>query len=148
MNAKGELIARLLNQGQGTPIFEAQMHGPPHERTFRVQVIAGGHVLGVGGEGRSKKDAERLAADAALRALDGVSDAQLDAQLPDEEAQSSVQSRPPVRWPIYSGVLEAALEAALDLASEDATLDEVRADAARLYRDLLADLGHGPEDGQ
>lgn len=144
MNAKGELIARLLNQGQGTPIFEAQMHGPPHERTFRVQVIAGGHVLGVGGEGRSKKDAERLAAEAALRALDGVSDA----ELPDEEAQSSVQSRPPVRWPIYSGVLEAALEAALDLASEDATLDEVRADAARLYRDLLADLGHGPEDGQ
>lgn len=144
MNAKGELIARLLNQGQGTPIFEAQMHGPPHERTFRVQVIAGGHVLGVGGEGRSKKDAERLAAEAALRALDGVSDA----ELPDEEAQSSVQSRPPVRWPIYSGVLEAALEAALDLAPEDATLDEVRADAARLYRDLLADLGHGPEDGQ
>lgn len=144
MNAKGELIARLLNQGQGTPIFEAQMHGPPHERTFRVQVIAGGHVLGVGGEGRSKKDAERLAAEAALRALDGVSDA----ELPDDEAQSSVQSRPPVRWPIYSGVLEAALEAALDLAPEDATLDEVRADAARLYRDLLADLGHGPEDGQ
>lgn len=28
MNAKGELIARLLNQGQGTPIFEAQLHGP------------------------------------------------------------------------------------------------------------------------
>ncbi len=138
MNAKGELIARLLNQGQGTPIFEAESHGPPHERTFRVQVIAGGQVLGMGGEGRSKKDAERLAAEAALRALDGVNGA----ELPEDGAE------PPARWPIYSGVLEAALEAALDLAPDDATLDEVRADAARLYRDLLGELGHGPEDGQ
>lgn len=137
MNAKGELIARLLNQGQGAPVFEAQTHGPPHERTFRVQVIAGGHVLGVGGEGRSKRDAERLAAEAALRALDGISDA----AWPEDEA------RPPARWPIYSGVLEAALETALDLAPNDATLDGVRADAARLYRDLLSELGHGPEEG-
>lgn len=136
MNAKGELIARLLNLGQGAPIFEAVSHGPAHDRTFRVQVVAGGQVLGVGGVGRSKKDAERLAAEAALRALDGVNDT----ELPDTGAD------PPARWPIYSGVLEAALETALDLAPDDATLDEVRADAARLYRNLLADLGHGPED--
>ncbi|GGL78486.1 hypothetical protein GCM10010840_15410 [Deinococcus aerolatus] len=138
MNAKGELIARLLNLGQGAPIFEAVSHGPAHNRTFRVQVVAGGQVLGVGGEGRSKKDAERLAAEAALRALDGVNDA----ELPDTGTTGTDSS---ARWPIYSGVLEAALETALDLAPDDATLDEVRADAARLYRDLLADLGHGPE---
>ena len=37
------------------------------------------------------------------------------------------------------------LEAALDLCPEDASVDDVRAEAARLYRDLLRDLGHGPE---
>lgn len=137
MNAKGELIARLLNQGQGAPIFEAQTHGPAHDRTFRVQVLASGHVLGVGGEGRSKRDAERLAAEAALRALDGVSEAESSGDEPELDT--------PARWPIYSGVLEAALEAALDLSPDNATLDEVRADAARLYRDLLGELGHGPE---
>ncbi|OLV18290.1 putative dsRNA-binding protein [Deinococcus marmoris] len=135
MNAKGELIARLVGQGQGAPIFEAVSHGPAHERLFRVQVIASGRVLGVGGEGRSKKDAERLAAESAMRALDGVSEA----ELPEDETEA------PARWPIYSGVLEAALETALELSHDDATLDEVRADAARLYRDLLGELGHGPE---
>lgn len=141
MNAKGELIARLVGQGQGAPLFEAVSHGPPHERMFRVQVFASGHVLGVGGEGRSKKDAERLAAESALRALDGVSDAEI------REDETEMDA-PAARWPIYSGVLEAALETALDLSSDDATLDEVRAAAARLYRDLLADLGHGPEQDQ
>ncbi len=140
MNAKGELIARLVGQGQGAPIFEVVSHGPAHERLFRVQVLAGGQVLGVGGEGRSKKDAERLAAESALRALDGVSEA----ELPEDETETEA----PARWPIYSGVLEAALETALDLSPDDATLDEVRADAARLYRDLLSDLGHGPEQDQ
>ena len=135
MNAKGELIARLVGQGQGAPLFEAVSHGPAHERLFRVQVVAGGRVLGAGGEGRSKRDAERLAAESAMRELDGVGDGPLQ-----EDGEDA-----PARWPIYSGVLEAALETALDLADDDATLDDVRADAARLYRDLLSDLGHGPE---
>jgi ribonuclease-3 len=135
MNAKGELIARLLNLGQGVPVFEAETHGPPHERTFRVRVIASGQVLGGGGEGRSKRDAERLAAQSALHALDSVGTV----------ASLEESAQPTARWPIYSGVLEAALEAALELSPDDATLDEVRADAARLYRGLLGELGHGPE---
>jgi hypothetical protein len=141
MNAKGDLIARLLAQGRGTPVFEATAYGPPHERSFRVQVLTDGRVLGEGGEGRSKREAERLAAESALRVLDAETGGRMEpgSSAPTDEAAG------PDRWPIYAAVLQSALEAALDLAPEDTTLDEVRRDAARLYRDLLGELGHGPE---
>ncbi|WP_034386920.1 putative dsRNA-binding protein [Deinococcus sp. YIM 77859] len=129
-NAKGDLIARLTTLGRGAPAFEARAEGPPHDPLFHVTVTAGGQFLGEG-SGRSKRDAERAAAEAALRALDGEQDE---------------KTRAGGRWPIYAAVLEGALETALELAPEDATLDDVRRDAARLYRDLLTDLGHGPEE--
>lgn len=137
MNAKGDLIARLLGLGLGTPTFDATADGPPHDRTFRVTVTAGGRVLGEGA-GRSKRDAERAAAEAALHLLDE------DHADEDEEQEDGGES-PGGRWPIYAAVLEGALETALELAGDDASLDDVRRDAARLYRDLLSDLGHGPE---
>ncbi|ABF46187.1 double-stranded RNA binding protein [Deinococcus geothermalis DSM 11300] len=130
MNPKGDLIARLMALGLGAPTFDATAEGPPHERVFHVMVSASGRVLGQG-EGRSKRDAERAAAEAALARLDGRG-----------EAPAGRGGR----WPIYAAVLEGALEVALELAPDDATLDDVREDAARLYRDLLADLGHGPEE--
>lgn len=132
MNAKGDLIARLISLGMGAPTFEAVAEGPPHDRMFRVTVTAGGHALAQG-EGRSKRDAERAAAETALEALNAGG--------PAREATPA----PPGRWPIYAAVLASALETALELAPGEATLDDVRGDAARLYRDLLADLGHGPE---
>ncbi|GGM11460.1 putative dsRNA-binding protein [Deinococcus aerophilus] len=142
MNAKGDLIARLLAQGRGTPVFEATVYGPPHERSFQVQVLSGGRVLGEGGQGRSKREAERLAAESALQVLDAEAGGRTDPEGAAEPPSGSVE---PDRWPIYSSVLQAALETALELAPEDTTLDEVRQDAARLYRDLLEELGHGPE---
>lgn len=128
VNAKGDLIARAIALGLGTPSFEVTTQGPPHEPTFRVTVRLGGEVLGPGGEGRSKKDAERAAAEAALQLLNGGSPASVTG-----------------RWPIYSAVLAEALEVAADFAPDDASLEDVRLRAATLYRDLLADLGHGPD---
>lgn len=127
-NAKGDLIARLTALGRGAPSFDTRAEGPPHDPLFHVTVTAGGRLLGEG-SGRSKRDAERAAAEAALRALD---------------AEQNGNPRAGGRWPIYAAVLEGALETALELAPEDATLDDVRRDAARLYRELLAELGHGP----
>ncbi|MBZ9752419.1 RNA-binding protein [Deinococcus sp. HMF7604] len=135
MNAKGDLIARAITLGLGTPVFEVTPQGPPHEPLFRVTVRVGGEVLGQGGEGRSKRDAERMAAESALKALDDPAPARAD------DPQPQVTGR----WPIYSVVLEAALETAAEFANDDATLDDVRAQAARLYRGLLTELGHGPE---
>ncbi|GAA0506545.1 putative dsRNA-binding protein [Deinococcus depolymerans] len=145
MNAKGDLIARALTLGLGAPTFEAEAHGPPHDRRFRVTVRAGGQVLGEGGEGRSKRDAERAAAESAL----GVLNAQPGADLPGATGPAGTGqevSAAGERWPIYGAVLAGALEAALEFAPEDATLDDVRRRAGRLYRDLLLDLGHGPDD--
>lgn len=137
MNAKGDLIARALTLGLGAPTFEAETHGPPHDRRFRVTVRAGGQVLGGGGEGRSKRDAERAASESALQALSG-----------EGAAPAAPDGAPPTpeRWPIYGAVLAGALDAALEFAPEDATLDDVRVRAARMYRGLLTDLGHGPDD--
>lgn len=42
--------------------------GPPHDRTFTAEVVLGERVLGMG-QGRSKKDAQRAAAAAALTQL-------------------------------------------------------------------------------
>ena len=134
MNAKGDLIARVLALNLGVPTFGAETSGPAHDRTFHATVLVGGRPLGTGGEGRSKKEAERVAAESALRALNG-----------DTGAPPPVSRGSGERWPIYSAVLEGALEAALELSGDDATLDDVRQDAARLYRDLLSELGHGPE---
>ncbi|WP_339093725.1 putative dsRNA-binding protein [Deinococcus sp. VB142] len=134
MNAKGDLIARLVSLGLGAPTFEAEAHGPAHERTFHVKVWANGQVLATA-EGRTKKDAERLAAELALRGLDGES-----AVSPPQLEQAAGA------WPIYAPVLAEAVEAAMEFAREDATLDDVRRDAGRFYRELLADLGHSPEE--
>lgn len=141
MNAKGDLIAKLLSLGQGAPEFDVVTAGPPHERTFQVSVRVGGRVLG-GGEARSKRDAERIASEVALRGLEGggLEGRGLEGGRPEADPSPAGGV-----WPIYSPVLAGALEAALDLCPEDASVDDVRAEAARLYRDLLRDLGHGPE---
>ncbi|MFC5849885.1 putative dsRNA-binding protein [Deinococcus petrolearius] len=145
MNAKGDLIARTQTLGLGTPTFGAEAEGPPHDRTFRAQVTVGGEVLGRG-EGRSKKDAERAAAEAALLVLNGQDGLEAP-DTDDRQAQADPEETAPAgRWPIYAAVLAEALEVALEVADEDADLDDVRREAARLYRDLLADLGHGPEE--
>lgn len=142
MNPKGDLIARTQTLGLGTPTFEAEAEGPPHDRTFRAQVTVGGEVLGQG-EGRSKKDAERAAAEAALIVLNGQDRSAAGDPPPETTPEDAA---PAGRWPIYAAVLAEALEVALEVADEDADLDDVRREAARLYRDLLADLGHGPEE--
>ncbi|MFB9993541.1 putative dsRNA-binding protein [Deinococcus oregonensis] len=142
-NPKGDLIARLITLGAGAPTFQVSSDGPAHERTFRVRVLVGGRELGEGGEGRSKKDAERLASEAALRVLDGRQEAGMGSEK--SGAEEADDEEPQGQWPIYAAVLAEALDVALDLAAEDASVDDVRREAGRLYRDLLADLGHGPE---
>jgi ribonuclease-3 len=44
--------------------------GPPHDRTFTIVARLGSEEIGRG-EGRSKKDAEQTAAEAALEKLGG-----------------------------------------------------------------------------
>ncbi|MQA93772.1 MAG: ribonuclease III [Streptosporangiales bacterium] len=52
----------------GVPEYQVEESGPDHQKTFRAQVKVAGEVYGAG-EGRSKKEAEQQAAEAAWTAI-------------------------------------------------------------------------------
>ena len=63
---KSELQERLQAHGNPPPVYELlESGGPAHERWFRVQVRVGSEFVGEG-VGRSKRSAERAAAEIAL----------------------------------------------------------------------------------
>jgi ribonuclease-3 len=64
-SALQELLAR---RGELVSYDVVAEHGPPHDRTFAVRAVINGDEVGRG-VGRSKKDAEQEAAQAALEAL-------------------------------------------------------------------------------
>ncbi len=65
-----ELTADL---GLGVPEYQVKDSGPDHQKLFRAVVKVGSRELGAG-EGRSKKAAEQLAAEAAYRAITAEKD--------------------------------------------------------------------------
>src|SRR5439155_13491929 len=67
---KSTLQERLAQHGEIVIYEVLAEHGPPHDRTFGVEVSAGERIIGTG-SGRSKKAAEQEAARAALDGLDG-----------------------------------------------------------------------------
>ncbi|ADV66401.1 putative dsRNA-binding protein [Deinococcus maricopensis] len=146
MSAKGELINRLRHLGLDAPHFDVQQDGPAHDPHFRADIRVGSQIL-ASGEGRTKRDAERVASEAALDVLDA--DERVAAPLlPDDEPEESLDeldAPADAVWPIYADVLASALQVAHKRTGKNASLDDVRDAAARLYADLLTDLGHGPE---
>jgi ribonuclease III len=67
---KSTLQERLARRGSVVAYEVTAEEGPPHERTFEVVAKSGGEEL-ARGSGRSKKDAEQAAAEAALENLAG-----------------------------------------------------------------------------
>ena len=73
---KTELQETLARLGRTVGYVLLDAEGPPHERTFTAAAVIDGEQVGVG-RGRSKKDAEQLAAREALAHLgEPVPDAQ------------------------------------------------------------------------
>ncbi|WP_027481431.1 putative dsRNA-binding protein, partial [Deinococcus pimensis] len=68
MNPKGDLITLAKARGLGTPEFHTVQDGPPHAPEFTTTVLIEGDVT-ARASGRTKRDAERAAAEEALRAL-------------------------------------------------------------------------------
>jgi ribonuclease-3 len=67
---KTALQIALQKNGAADIRYELQMdEGPPHDRVFYMDVLHEGEVVG-SGFGRSKKDAEQMAAKRALRAIE------------------------------------------------------------------------------
>ena len=166
---KGVLIERLQKDGR-QPQFRTESTGPDHEPTFLSDAIVDGEVLGTG-QGGTKRDAEKRAAEEALRFLDRQERAsadeagkkkqgrrrQRDPQERDpQEAASDLEPAPaeaaaPVDgpfdgpWPIFEDVLAAALEIANDRldrkATGEAAVRAVRELALDLYKGVLENLG-------
>jgi ribonuclease-3 len=65
---KSALQERLARRGTVVAYEVTAEAGPPHERTFEVAALVDGEVV-ARGSGRSKKDAEQAAAEAALEGL-------------------------------------------------------------------------------
>lgn len=65
---KSALQERLARRGELVRYEVVEEHGPPHDRTFKVIAMIEGTQIGAGA-GRSKKDAEQEAAQAALEAI-------------------------------------------------------------------------------
>jgi ribonuclease III len=65
---KSALQERLARQGALVTYDVIEEQGPPHDRTFQIRATIGGIEMGRG-TGRSKKDAEQEAAQAALETL-------------------------------------------------------------------------------
>jgi ribonuclease-3 len=68
---KSALQERLARRGTIVTYEIASEEGPPHERTFEIVAVVDGEPL-ARGVGRSKKDAEQAAAEAALESLSGT----------------------------------------------------------------------------
>jgi ribonuclease-3 len=66
---KSALQERLAQRGALVTYDVIDEQGPPHDRTFEIKATIGGVEVGRG-TGRSKKDAEQEAAQAALEALE------------------------------------------------------------------------------
>jgi ribonuclease III len=69
-DAKSALQELLARRGETVGYEITSEEGPPHERTFAVSAMVNGEAIG-SGTGRSKKDAEQAAAQAALDDLGG-----------------------------------------------------------------------------
>jgi ribonuclease-3 len=67
---KSALQEQLARRGSVVAYAVTAEEGPPHERTFEVAAVVAGEEL-ARGSGRSKKDAEQAAAEAALDNLAG-----------------------------------------------------------------------------
>ena len=64
-------LQELLARSGDKPVYEVTAEdGPPHDRMFEVAAMVGDREVGRG-TGRSKKAAEQVAAEAALKKLDG-----------------------------------------------------------------------------
>lgn len=68
---KGILQEATMSLDGSLPVYRTvDEQGPPHDRTFAVEVLVHGRIMGAG-TGRTKKEAEKHAAEAAYEALSG-----------------------------------------------------------------------------
>ena len=69
VNFKSLLLEHVQGRGEGHPKYQVlNERGPDHEKVFSVDVSVTGQTIGRG-QGRSKKEAQQMAARDALQSL-------------------------------------------------------------------------------
>ncbi|MEJ2289945.1 MAG: putative dsRNA-binding protein, partial [Deinococcales bacterium] len=120
---KGVLIERLQKSGMTRPEFRSERTGPDHQPTFLSDVLVDGHVLGTG-QGGSKREAERRAAEEALAALERGGPVPAERDEADEAFDEAAPFEGP--WPVFESVLASSLQVA-----DRRIPDHLRGDEAR-----------------
>lgn len=137
---KGLLIERAQKLGLERPEFATVKTGPEHEPSFLSDVILAGEVLGTG-QGGSKKDAERAAAEEALAALDkrtpGASSGR-DAR--DERRGRAGRAAANASSDADAAATDAVQPAAEAASEEDDEMDEEFTGPWPMFDDLLASV--------
>jgi ribonuclease-3 len=100
---KTSLQELTADRGLGVPDYQVKDSGPDHQKMFRAVVKVGARELG-SGEGRSKKAAEQLAAEAAYREITAETAEKAEDQNQDDLERTVVISNPP------AGPVTAALQ--------------------------------------
>ena len=144
-NPKGDLIDYCRVQGLGAPVFESHQEGPEHQPTFSCDVLIQEQVY-ASGQGRTKRDAEKAAANVALAALQAnpleANHAPVAAGKPSHSASDEEDEGP---WPIFPEVLGKCLEVANSRVAVGVTgikaIEEIRELTLELYQGLLEELG-------
>ncbi|MBO0771128.1 MAG: ribonuclease III [Actinobacteria bacterium] len=77
----------------GVPEYHVEESGPDHQKSFRASVTVGGHTYG-SGSGRSKKEAEQQAAEAAWLAISSSNNVAASADGP-QAASGAAEAGPP-----------------------------------------------------
>ena len=131
-HAKSTLAETTVKQGLGIPSYSTSGSGPRHDQIFTAVVTVGDEQLGRG-IAKTKREAERLAADEALGALE------------EREQELSPDERFEGPWPVFEELLSRTLEVAERripgrLSGEEARV-AIRDFSLELYKDLLQDLG-------
>ncbi len=133
-NPKGELIAYCQAQNLGRPEFLVEATGPNHKPSFTADVHLENESIGRA-EATSKREAERLAASAALKLLRNE-----DTDVATE--QVNTEAGP---WPVFPEVLSRCLEIAQARTEPNkhgtSAIEEVRELALDLYKGLIRELG-------
>jgi ribonuclease III len=90
---KTSLQELTADRGLGVPDYQVKDSGPDHQKMFRAVVKVGARELGAG-EGRSKKAAEQLAAEAAYRSITAETAEKAEDQNQDDLERAVVISDP------------------------------------------------------
>ena len=138
-HAKSTLAETTVKLGLGIPTYSTSGSGPRHDQVFTAVVSAGDEDLGRG-IAKTKREAERLAAEEALSELDAREHAR----------DSSLGERFEGPWPVFEEVLARTIDIAERripprLTGEEARV-AIRDFSLELYKDLLQDLGEIVED--